>query len=141
MGFMEGKRVLSKVATRKRDLEIEVSFLEGLIRRSPNDLDALRILGDDLTKLGRHDDSLKIDQKLAQLLPNDPVVHYNLACSYSLIHNYSQSVEELEKALDLGFSDFKQLRRDPDLKNLRMHPSFKKIREKIRVVKEKKKKL
>jgi len=141
MDFMEGKRTLRMAATRKRDLEIEVSFLEGLIKRSPNDVDALRILGDDLTKLGRHEDGLKIDEKLAQLLPNDPVVHYNLACSYSLIHNYSQSVKELEKALDLGFSDFKHLRRDPDLKNLRMHPSFKKIREKIRVVREKKKNL
>ncbi len=141
MGFMEGKRTLSIVATRKRDLEIEISFLEGLIKRLPCDADALRILADDLTKLGRYEDSLKIDQKLVQLLPNDPTIHYNLACSYSLIYNYSQSVKELEKAIDLGFSDFKHLRRDPDLKNLRMHPSFKKIREKIRTVKEKKKHL
>lgn len=124
---------------RRKDLEIEVSFLEGLTRRAPDYVEALQILAEDLTKLGRYEDGLKVDEQLAKLLPNDPIVHYNLACSYSLTHNYTQALQALEKAIDLGYSDFKWLRRDPDLKNLRMHTHFKRIKEKIRKVRQKQK--
>jgi len=136
---MQGMRTYKSARDRRKDLEIEVSFLEGLVKRAPDYVEALQVLAEDLTKLGRYEDGLKIDEQLAKLLPNDPIVHYNLACSYSLTHNYPQAIEALEKAIDLGYSDFKWLRRDPDLKNLRMHNNFKKIKEKIRKVRQKQK--
>ena len=42
---------------------------------------------------------------------------------------------ELEKALTLGYRDFKWLARDPDLQPLRKHPSYRTIKDTIRKMK------
>ena len=63
------------------------------------------------------------------------MVHYNLACSYSLTGNFNQAVAALERALNLGYRDFKWLSQDPDLSELRLHPLYKNIRAKVRKLK------
>lgn len=134
------KNRLSKESARqKRDLQFEVSFLKGLVRRAPDYTEAIEVLAYDLTKLGKYEEALKYDELLVKLLPNDPTARYNLACSYSLTHKYEKAVEAIEKAIDLGFNDFKLLRRDPDLKNLRRHILFKRVKEKIRLARQSKK--
>ena len=49
----------------KRDLDIEIGFLEGLVKRDAGYVDALQILGDDYTKRGKFTLGLKIDQRLS----------------------------------------------------------------------------
>src|ERR1043165_241532 len=112
----------------KRDLDIEIGFLEGLVRRDPGYIDALQILGDDYTKRGKFTLGLKIDQRLSVLRPNDALVHYNLACSFSLTGQQEEAAEALQAALDCGYRDFKWLAEDPDLEDLRAHPSYTRIR-------------
>jgi tetratricopeptide (TPR) repeat protein len=119
----------------KRELDIEIGFLEGLIRRDPGYIDALQILGDDYTKRGKFTLGLKIDQRLSVLRPNDSLVHYNLACSYSLTGQQEEAAEAIKQALECGYRDFKWLTEDPDLADLRAHPSYSGIRSKIRVLK------
>lgn len=119
----------------KRDLDIEIGFLEGLVRRDPGYIDALQILGDDYTKRGKFTLGLRIDQRLSALRPNDSLVHYNLACSFSLTGQQEEAVEALEQALECGYRDFKWLSDDPDLEDLRAHPSYSRIRSKIRSLK------
>jgi tetratricopeptide (TPR) repeat protein len=116
----------------RQNLDIEISFMEGVIRRDPDYIEALQILGDDYTRRGRFSDGLKIDEHLAKIKPRDSLVHYNLACSYSLTDQVERAAECLERALSLGYRDFKWLAEDPDLDNLRQHPDYKKIRAKIR---------
>ena len=118
----------------KRDLDIEIGFLEGIIKRDPLYIDVLQILGDDYTRLGRFPDGLKVDENLAKLRPNDPLVHYNLACSYSLTKRLDLAALALERALALGYRDFKWLAEDPDLENLRQDPVYRKIRVKLRIL-------
>ena len=115
-----------------RDLDQEILFLEGLVRRDQNYIEALQILGDDYTRRGRYAEGLKIDERLCKLRPDDSLVHYNLACSYSLMEHFNQAVETLEAALDLGYRDFKWLAQDPDLEKLRKHAAYKKILAKVR---------
>ena len=117
-----------------RDLDIEISFIEGVVRRDPDYIDALQILGDNYTRRGRYVDGLKVDQILARLQPADPLVHYNLACSYSLTLQTEQCFRVLDKAIDLGYSDFRWISRDPDLANLRRSGFYKKLRAKIRAL-------
>src|SRR5436305_7686085 len=93
----------------KRDLDIEIGFLEGLVRRDPGYVDALQILGDDYTKRGKFTLGLKIDQRLSALKPDDALIHYNLACSFSLTGQQDEATTALERALDLGYRDFKWL--------------------------------
>lgn len=115
-----------------RDLDLEISFMEGIVRRDANYVEALQILGDDYTNRGRFADGLKVDERLSKLRPADSMVHYNLACSYSLTEQVDLAFESLETALNLGYDDFKWMAQDPDLENLREHEGYKKIQAKVR---------
>ena len=131
---------MSEKSTRKltreqqRDLDIKIGFMEGVVRRDPGYVEALQVLGDDYTKRGRYVAGLKVDEQLSHLRPDDPLVQYNLACSYSLTGNFNQAAAALGRALDLGFSDLKWLAKDPDLAALRDHPLYKNIRAKLRKI-------
>jgi hypothetical protein len=118
-----------------RDLDIEIGFLEGIIRKDPRYVDALQILGDDYTRRGKFTDGLKIDEVLSQLCPKDPIVYYNLACSYALTRQSEAAATALMRAIETGYRDFKWLLKDPDLQNLRQDPLFKKVETKIQAVK------
>jgi tetratricopeptide (TPR) repeat protein len=119
-----------------RDLDIEIGFIEEIVKRDPQFVDAWKILGDDYTRRGRFAEGLKVDERLSRLRPDDALVQYNLACSYSLTEQYDQAAAALERALDLGYCNFKWLARDPDLHNLRKHPVFKNIRDKLKSLKQ-----
>jgi tetratricopeptide (TPR) repeat protein len=130
-----------KVSARKRlsreeerILDLQIDFMEGIVRRDPGYVDALQILGDDYTRRGQFAAGLRVDEQLAQLRPENPIVHYNLACSYSLTGNFNQAAAALDRAIALGYRDFKWLNRDPDLAEFRGHPLFKQLRAKIRRV-------
>ena len=103
----------------RRNLDIEINFLEGVLKRDRNYVEALQLLGDDYTRRGRYKDGLKVDRDLARLCPDDPLVHYNLACSFSLTAEFRKAVKSLRKAIDCGYRDFEHLRRDEDLAPLR----------------------
>lgn len=115
-----------------RELDVEIGFLEGLVRRDPAYTDALELLGDNYTTRGRIDDCLKVDEQLRALRPGDPNVRFNLACTLALAGQADRACAELDQALDLGFRDFGSVRREPDLAAARKHPDFKRIRERIR---------
>ena len=128
---------LRKKLTRReqRDLDVEIGFLEGIVRRDPDYVEALQILGDGYTRRGEYTHGLKVDEQLARLRPQDSLVHYNLACSYSLIDECEAAGLALERALQLGYRDFRWITTDPDLRNLRNHALYKEIRTKIRELK------
>lgn len=131
----------SKVCRRKlsrreqKDLDIQIGFLEGVVGRDPAFVDALQILGDDYTSRGRFIAGLKVDERLAELRPDEPITHYNLACSYCLTGKLTRAANALQKALALGYRDFAWLARDPDLKRLRNHPSYQAIQAQVRKLK------
>lgn len=122
----------------QRDLDTRIEFMEGIVRRDPNYVDALQLLGDHYTQRGRYPEGLNVDERLARLEPQNPMVFYNLACSYSLTDQFERAILALEKAVQLGYRDFTWLAKDPDLKKLRAQPMFREIREKIRRLKNKK---
>ena len=133
----EKRSAKNKKLTRKdlRELDIKISFLEGIIRRDPKYVEALQVLGDHYTQRGNYEASLKVDEQLSRLEPRNPLVFYNLACSYSLNGEYNHAAAALETALQLGYRDFKWLAKDPDLRPLRKHPLFRHIEDKIRKMK------
>lgn len=118
-----------------RDLDIEIGFLEGLVRRDPEFVEALQVLGDNYSDRGRTQDSLQIDHRLRELRPEDATVSFNYACSLALVGQLEPACAELDRALDLGYRDFAWLNKDPDLAALRRHPAFRKLRAKIRALK------
>lgn len=120
----------------RRDLDTMIQFMEGLVRRDPDYVDALQLLGDHYTQRGRYIEGLRVDERLARLEPQNPLVFYNLACSYSLTDEFDRAVFALDHALSLGYRDFKWLARDPDLKKLRANPAFAELKQKIRQLKD-----
>ena len=110
-----------------RDLDVQIGFIEGLVRRDPGYVDALQLLGDNYTRRGRYAEGLEVDERLAKLEPKNPLVLFNLACSYSLTDQFERGIETLRKAIEFGYRDFDWLRRDPDLRKLRKHALFAQI--------------
>src|SRR5262249_54108431 len=132
----EKSNVRKKTKRREnKDLDVKIQFMEGIVRRDPDYIEALQLLGDHYTQRGKYQEGLKVDERLSHLEPRNPLVFYNLACSYSLIGQVDQAAVALDKALGLGYRDFKWLAKDPDLRTLRKHPLFHGIQEKIRKMK------
>src|SRR4051794_18087530 len=94
------KKPQAKKLTRedRRNLDVEIGFIEGVVRRDPGYIDALQILGDDYTRRGRFADGLTVDEQLARLRPHDSTVLYNLACSYSLTDRIVEAFSALHRA-------------------------------------------
>ncbi len=115
-----------------RNLDVEIGFIEGVVRRDPEYIEALQILGDDYTRRGKFGEGLRVDEQLARMRPDDALVMYNLSCSYSLTEHYDEAFAALHRALDLGYTEFKWLAKDPDMANLRKHPLWKEIKAKLK---------
>ncbi|MDE2680606.1 MAG: hypothetical protein OSB29_04490 [Verrucomicrobiota bacterium] len=115
----------------QRDLDIEIHFLEGVVKRDRRYVEALQLLGDDYTRRGRFEEGLKVDCRLARLCPDDPLVHYNLACSFSLTAEFRKAANALRKALHYGYRDFEFMKTDPDLEPLRGQPIYAKLEKEI----------
>ena len=115
----------------QRDLDIEIGFLEGVVKRDRRNVEALQLLGDDYTQRGRYEEGLKIDRRLARLCPGDSLVQYNLACSFSLTAEHRKAANALRKAIQYGYRDFDHLRRDTDLAPLRKQPVYAAIEKEI----------
>ncbi len=109
---------------KRENLDFELGFFESLHRRLPRDVRVVSILAHIYTQTGRIDDGLKMDRKLVRLTPNDPTVHYNLACSLALKKRLAESVKVLRAAITLGYNDFNWMCHDPDLQNLKDYPGF-----------------
>ena len=105
--------------------DFELVFFERLVKDNPNFVDALIPLAEVYTRKGMYDKGLKIDKKLAHLKKEDPVVHYNLACSLALVGEKEDALSALERAIKLGYRDFEHMKKDSDLKILRDDSRFK----------------
>jgi tetratricopeptide (TPR) repeat protein len=120
----------SKAPARAADLsqlDFELEFFAGILERSPDYVDVLRILGSLLTLKGRFTEGMQIDKRLVHLRPEDPLAHYNLACSYALLKRPEQSLKTLRRAVELGYRDFRYMREDHDLDSIRQDPRFRQL--------------
>ena len=112
------------------DLLYEITFYEKLLEKHPDYTEALSLLSELYTKTGQHEKGLTADLRLSQLRPEDPIVHYNLACSYSLLCHPKEALEALERSISLGYSDFDFLQNDKDLQSLREDPRYRALLDK-----------
>lgn len=121
----------------KTDDEFTIWFLEGILEKYPTYVECLMYLGNAYTATGMYQEGLKVDLKLVRLRPQDPLVHYNLACSFSLKGRLNESLGSLEKAIDLGYDDLVHLLNDRDLDSLRDEDGYKTLINKLKKSSEK----
>ena len=113
-------------------LDFEIGFFEGILAAHPDHVEALMFLGNAYTVRGDHARGLEIDVRLLRLRPRDPIVHYNLACSYSLVGRVDDCLHSLERSVQLGYTDLEHIQRDEDLDNARKHARYARVLEMIR---------
>ena len=111
----------------QNQLDFEIEFFANILERRPDFVDVLRVMGNNLTLKGRYAQGLQIDKRLVQLRPNDPLAHYNLACSYALLKRPDQAMKTLRRAVELGYRDFRYMREDRDLEAIRHDPRFRQL--------------
>src|SRR4051812_15748092 len=110
------------MAKKAQDTAFEIAFFEAVLRREPDFVEVVEILGGLYTKQGRIADGLKMDRKLVKLQPGNATAHYNLACSLALSRRKSDALRSLQQAVSLGYRDFDWMQQDPDLEGLKHHP-------------------
>ena len=130
--FNDGPELPSPKKAALRDaeqnqLDFELAFFAGVLERSPDYVDVIRVLGSLLSLKGLFREGLKLDKRLVRLRPQDALAHYNLACSYSLLKRPDQSLKSLRKAVELGYRDFRYMREDHDLDTIKHDPRFRKL--------------
>jgi tetratricopeptide (TPR) repeat protein len=118
---------LTRPPDQQNQLDFELEFFGGILERKPNYVDVLRVMGNNLTLKGRYMQGLQIDKRMVQLRPNDPLAHYNLACSYALLKRTDQAIKTLRQAVELGYRDFRYMREDHDLDSIRHDPRFRQM--------------
>jgi hypothetical protein len=69
----------------------------------------------------------EICRRGVELLPDDPVWRYNLACALAQGTGGEAVFDELERAVDLGFRDANVLSADRDFRYVANHPRFREI--------------
>jgi len=116
----------------KTDDEFAIWFLEGVLDKYPTYVECLMYLGNAYTATGMYKKGLEVDLKLEKLRPEDPLVHYNLACSFSLLEMLGESLESLEKAVDLGYDDLEYLENDGDLDGVKNEDGYKVLIHKLK---------
>ena len=114
-------------------LDFDIHFCESILKTHPDHVDSLRFLGSAYTARGEHERGLDIDLRLLELEPNDPIVHYNLGCSYSLLGRIGDAVAALERAIELGYRDFEHMERDEDLDTVRADRRYTRLLSKLGV--------
>jgi len=82
----------------------------------------------------RYDKALETLQAGQKKFPQDPLIDYNLACYYSLTENLEPGLSALQKAVEKGYKQFKQMEADPDLNNLRQSGEYKTWKKKITTI-------
>ncbi len=102
----------------------QITFFERLLKNTPDFIDALIPLAHAYTEIGEYTKGLKIDKRLSRLRPQDSLVFYNLACSFSLLNMIDESLKSLQKSIQLGYNDLNHLVKDKDLESIRSDQRF-----------------
>ncbi len=112
-------------------LDMEIDICLSVLKHVPDEVQALATLGDLYTRRGLYEEGLEIDRKLCLLRPTDSTAHYNLACSLALLEEKAEALEVLNKAVDLGYADYRHLKSDSDLDSIRGEKRFALIEKKL----------
>lgn len=71
-----------------------------------------------------YEGAIKDFERALKIVPNDIAVHFNLACTYSLMENTEKSLYHLDKAVSHGFNDVQKIKEHDALAYLRVQPEF-----------------
>lgn len=89
---------------------------------------ALKAEGVKYYRAGDYDLAVEAFEEARQATPDDPVVHFNLACCYSLLGQQDKALQALEVSISYGLPKPSRIEAHPALRELRKNPLFAKFR-------------
>ena len=105
-------------------LDFDIDFFERLLSRRADSVEVLRILAELVSRKGLVQRAVDLDRRLVELLPDDFLARYNLACSLARAGCPDEAIDALSRAILLGYDDIAHMESDPDLESLRTpHPT------------------
>jgi tetratricopeptide (TPR) repeat protein len=111
----------------RSQLDFEIDFFERILNRDPNYVEVLVNLGELFSRKGCHKRALQVDLRLADLIPHEPTVYSNLACSFAALNHPAEALQALRRAVDLGYDDLEHLLIDADLGSLHALAGFQEL--------------
>jgi tetratricopeptide (TPR) repeat protein len=114
----------SKWFGRLNQLDFDIDFYEKLLTKNGESLEVLRILAELVSKKGVMSRAIELDRKIVELLPEDFLARYNLACSLARAGKSDEAIDSLSQSILLGYDDLAHMDVDPDLDSLRDLPDF-----------------
>jgi tetratricopeptide (TPR) repeat protein len=75
-----------------------------------------------------YEEAGSVISRAIEAAPNDPVLHFNLACFYSSSERVEEALLHLEEAFKNGYKDFDKITSEADLENVRRTSAFEDIR-------------
>jgi tetratricopeptide (TPR) repeat protein len=105
-------------------LDFDIGFFERLLDRRGDAVDVLRVLAELVSRKGDVARAVDLDGRIVELLPDDFLARYNLACSLALAGRADEAIDSLSRAILLGYDDLTHMEDDPDLESLHGHPDF-----------------
>jgi len=105
-------------------LDFDIDFFERLLARQGDSIESLRVLADLVSRKGNARRAVELDGRIVDLLPEDFLARYNLACSLARAGRPDEAIDALSRAILLGYDDLAHMETDPDLESLHDHPDF-----------------
>ena len=105
-------------------LDFDIDFFERLLARKQDSIEVLRILAELVSRKGAVKRAVELDRRLVELLPDDFLARYNLACSLARAGRPDEAIDALSRAILLGYDDLAHMESDPDLESLHDNPDF-----------------
>src|SRR5258705_1329984 len=81
--------------------DFEVGLPRAVLDTNPRHPRALEMLGQALTRVGRHNEALEADLRITSIRPKVPVAFYNPACSYSKLQNLDAAFAALSSVFHM----------------------------------------
>ncbi|HUQ20744.1 MAG TPA: protein kinase [Gemmatimonadaceae bacterium] len=118
---------LGRIDEGKAAYRRQIKLVEQHLELNPDDPRAC-ILGAAASANLRDDErAVELAERARIIDPEDPMLLYNIACTYAPLGKTEESLSALERAVEKGWGDKNWIEHDSDLESIRDNPRFKAI--------------
>ena len=118
---------LGQIAERDSANIRAVKLIEERLELNPDDARAWNLGAGTLATQGETERALEFARKSVAIDPDDPMLLYNIACTYARLGRTDDSLTTLEHAVDKGYGHKDWVEHDPDFDSIRDTPRFQAI--------------
>ncbi len=115
---------LGLINERDAGLRRALKLMEDRLELNPDDARAANLAAAFLARLGDLPKAVEYADRSLSIDPEDPMLLYNVSCTYVALGRYEDAMKCLERAVDKGFGHREWIDHDPDLDPLRDNPRF-----------------